>query len=81
MPYERARKIEMWFHQAVRPITEESLNARQLAAELGVSISTVQRAVAQLRLWGYLIRSVHAVSGWGYKLLDHHSPQNEEVNS
>ena len=77
MPYERAGRIEMWFHQAVRPITEESLNAPQL----GVSISTVQRVVAQLRLWGYLIRSVQADSGWSYKLLDHHSPQNEDVNS
>ena len=81
MTYERARKIEMRFHKAVRLITEEPLNARQLAAGLEVSTSTVQRVVAELRRRGYSIRSVHEDGGWRYELLDHHSPQNEEMNS
>ncbi len=81
MPYERARQIEIRFHDAVRQIKKEPLNARELAAILVVSTSTVQRIIAELRRRGYSIRSVREASGWRYELLDHHSPQIEEVSS
>ena len=81
MPYERTRQIEMRFQEAVRLIAIEPHNARQLAAALMVSTATVQRLIAELRRRGYSIRSVHDASGWRYELLDHHSPQAEEVSS
>ena len=81
MPYERARQIEMRFHETLRLIAKEPLNARQLAAALEVSTATVQRLIAELRRRGYSIRSVHDASGWRYELLDHHSPTIEKVSS
>ena len=64
MLYERARQIEMRFQEAVRLIADAPLNAQQLAAALGVSTSTVQRVIAELRRRGYSIRSVHDPRGW-----------------
>ena len=81
MPYERTRQIEMRFHETVRLIAAEQLNARQLAAALSVSPATVQRLIAELRRRGYSIRSVHDASGWRYELLDQHTRQIREVGS
>ena len=81
MTYERATQIEKRFQQAVRLIKREPLNARELAAVLDVSTSTVQRIIAELRRRGYSIRSVREANGWRYELLDHHPHQIEEVSS
>jgi len=81
MPYERSRQIEKRFRQAIRLIEKEPLNARELAAALEVSTSTVQRTIAELRRRGHPIRSVREADGWRYELLDHHSLQIEEVSS
>lgn len=81
MTYERATQIEKRFQQTVRLIKKEPLNARELAAALEVSTSTVQRIIAELRRRGYSIRSVREASGWRYELSNHHSPQIEEVSS
>ena len=80
MPYERTRQIEKRFQQAVCLIKKEPLNARELAAALEVSTSTVQRIITELRRRGHSIRSVRESSGWRYELLDHHSLQIEEVS-
>lgn len=81
MAYERATQIEKRFQEAVRLIKKQPLNARELAVVLGVSTSTVQRVISVLRRRGYSIRSVREAGGWRYELLDHHSPQTEEVTS
>ena len=66
MPYERSKQIEVRFHEAVRLIEKEPLNARQSAAALEVSTSTMQWVIAELRRRGYSIPSVHDASGWTY---------------
>ena len=81
MTYERAKQIEERFREAVRLIKKQPLNARELAVALEVSTSTVQRVIAELRRRGHSIRSVREASGWRYELLDHHSPEIEEVSS
>lgn len=81
MTYERARQIEQRFHEAIRLIANEPHNARQLAGALGVSTSTAQRVIAELRRRGYSIRSVREATGWRYELLDHHSPQSQKVST
>jgi len=68
MPYERSRKIEARFQEAIALIERKHLNAEKLASELGISRPTVQRIVAELRLRGYSIRSVHDEHGWRYEI-------------
>ncbi len=68
MPYERALQIEQRFQQAIKLITQNSHNARQLAEALSVSRPTVQRIVAELKRRGYVIRAVRDEHGWRYEL-------------
>ena len=69
MTYERTQQIEQRFQRAIYIIMQNSHNARELAAALGVSQPTVQRIVAELRRRGYVIRSVRDEHGWRYELL------------
>jgi len=68
MPYERSRKIEARFQEAIALIERKHLNAEKLASELGISRPTVQRIITELRLRGYSIRSVHDERGWRYEI-------------
>lgn len=70
MPYERVREIEERFQKAIELIAENSLNARQLAATLGVSRPTTQRMISELKRRGYTIHSVHDDHGWHYELVN-----------
>lgn len=69
MPYQRAYQIEQRFERAVKLITGNSHNARELAEILGVSRPTVQRIVAELKRRGYGIRAVRDERGWWYELV------------
>jgi biotin operon repressor len=70
MPYERSRKIEQRFKEAISLISRKQLDAKQLALELGVSRPTAQRIVTELRQRGYKIRSVREEPGWRYELVN-----------
>lgn len=72
MPYERSLLIEQRFQSAVNLMETGTVNAKQLATELGVSTATVQRIVAALKRRGYLIRSIHESYGWRYEII--HKP-------
>ncbi len=73
MPYERTRMIEQRFRQVIELISQNSLNAKELAASLKVSPATTHRIITELRKRGYAIRSVRDTRGWGYELIG--SPQ------
>lgn len=77
MPYERSRKIEARFHEAIALIKRRHLKAEQLASELEVSRPTVQRIIAELRQRGYPIRSVHDEHGWRYEIQDKSSSKTK----
>ena len=70
MPYERSRKIEQRFREAINLIKTKHLDARQLALELGVSRPTAQRIITELRQRGYRIRSIREEPGWRYELVN-----------
>jgi len=70
MAYERTRQIEQRFQKVIVLISQNHMNAKQLAFELGVSQPTVQRIITELKKRGYMIRSVRDESGWRYELLD-----------
>jgi DNA-binding MarR family transcriptional regulator len=74
MLYERTRQIEQRFQQTIFLIKQDSCNARQLATRLHVSQSTLQRIIAELKLRGYVIRSVRDSHGWHYELVN--TPQS-----
>ena len=67
MPYERTKKIEDRFGQAVALIRDQDLSAGKLAEQLGVSRPTAQRIVAELKRRGYPIRAVRDEHGWHYE--------------
>ena len=69
MPYERSRKIEQRFQEAISLLKTKHLDAGQLATELGVSRPTAQRIVSELRRRGNKIRSIREEHGWRYELL------------
>jgi len=77
MFYERSRKIEQRFREAVNLMKTKQLDARQLALELGVSRPTAQRIVTELRQRGYKIRSIREEPGWRYELVS--PPEPKEV--
>jgi biotin operon repressor len=77
MPYERSRKIEERFQEAIALIRKSHLNAERLASELGVSRPTVQRIVTGLRQRGYSIRSIHDEHGWRYEIQDNSDPNTK----
>ena len=68
MPYERSREIEQRFETAIGLIAEKKLNSGDLASQLGVSIPTAQRIIAELKRRGHKIRSVRDESGWYYEI-------------
>jgi len=70
MHYERTRKIEQRFQQAIKLIRQNSHSARGLAEALAVSRPTVHRIVAELKRRGYVIRAVRDECGWKYELIN-----------
>jgi len=81
MPYERAHQIEQRFQQAIYIIKQNSHNARELAAALGVSRPTVQRIVAELKRRGHVIRSVRDEQGWRYELVSSSPSANNGIDT
>jgi len=81
MPYERGHQIEQRFQRAIYIIMQNSHNARELAAALGVSQPTVQRIVAELRRRGHVIRSVRDEHGWRYELVSSPPSANSGVDT
>jgi DNA-binding transcriptional regulator LsrR (DeoR family) len=81
MPYERVQEIEQRFQRAVNLISNNSLNARQLAIALGVSRPTAQRIVAELKRRGYVIRSVRDEQGWQYELVSSPPSANSGIDT
>jgi hypothetical protein len=69
MPYERSRKIELRFREAINLMKTKQLDTRQLALELRVSRPTAQRIITELRQRGYKIRSIREEPGWRYELV------------
>lgn len=81
MPYERTKKIEDRFENAIKLIQENKLSAGDLARELNVSLPTAQRIVAELKRRGHQIRSVHEEHGWHYEIKEGHwSPGSTPPN-
>ena len=70
MPYERSRRIEQRFQEALVLLKDRRVNARQLAVELDVSLPTVHRMITELRRRGHSVRSVHEGCGWAYELVE-----------
>ena len=81
MAYERVQEIEQRFQRAVNLISNNSLNARQLAIALGVSRPTVQRIVAELKRRGHVIRSVRDEHGWQYELISSPPSANNKIGT
>ena len=81
MPYERTYQIEQRFQRAIYIIKQNSHNARELAAALGVSRPTVQRIVAELKRRGHVIRSVRDEYGWRYELVSSPPSINSEIGT
>jgi biotin operon repressor len=69
MLYERSRDIETRLGTVLRLISLGEYSTPRLAAELGVSIPTVSRAVTALRQRGHDIRSLRAGAGWCFTLV------------
>jgi len=68
--YETSRKIEERISKTLRLI-KGNASRTELAKKLNVSMPTVSRLVAELRLRGNNIRSVRDSSGnWHYELTD-----------
>lgn len=53
MPYERTHQIEQRFQRAIYIIMQNSHNARELAAALGVSQPTVQDWSSLIQIMGW----------------------------
>lgn len=70
MLYERSRQIEQRFQKTVDLIKKNAMNAGQLALELGVSRPTTHRIISELKLRGYIIRSIRDEQGWRYELVE-----------
>lgn len=79
MHYERTRKIEQRFQQAIKLIGQNSHSARGLAEALAVSRPTVDRIVAELKRRGYVIRAVRDECGWKYELIN--NPNQKRVRT
>lgn len=68
MLYKRSQIIEERFKKTLVLLKDKRLNAQQLGLELNVSRPTAHRIIAELKLRGYSIRSVHEGHGWSYEL-------------
>lgn len=68
MLYERSMHIEHRLDSVLALIRRGGYSTPRLAAELGVSIPTVSRAVTALRQRGHDIRSLRAGAGWRFRL-------------
>jgi biotin operon repressor len=69
MLYERSKDIESRLGSVLELISLGEYSTPGLAAELGVSIPTVSRAVTALRQRGHDIRSLRAGAGWRFTLV------------
>jgi biotin operon repressor len=69
MLYERSMHIEHRLDSVLALIRHGGYSTPRLAAELGVSIPTVSRAVTALRQRGHDIRSLRAGAGWRFMLV------------
>ena len=69
MLYERSMHIEHRLDSVLALILRGGYSTPRLAAELGVSIPTVSRAVTALRQRGHDIRSLRAGPGWRFMLV------------
>lgn len=69
MLYQRSMHIEHRLESVLALIRRGDYSAPRLAAELGVSIPTVSRAVTALRQRGHDIRSLRAGTGWRFMLI------------
>ena len=75
MLYERSKHIENRLGSVLDLIRHGKYSTPALAAELGVSIPTVSRAVTALRQRGYEIRSIRAGTGWRFMLVAKKPPR------
>lgn len=69
MLYERSKHIENRLSSVLELIRHGKYSTPALAAELGVSIPTVSRAVTALRQRGHEIRSLRTGTGWRFILV------------
>jgi biotin operon repressor len=75
MLYERSRHIENRLCSVLELIRHGDYSTAALAAELGVSIPTVSRAVTALRQRGHDIRSLRTRNGWCFVLVSKKLPK------
>jgi predicted DNA-binding transcriptional regulator YafY len=68
MPFERSLEIERRLDDVLRLIRTGRFSTPMLAEEVGVSIPTISRIVAALRLRGHDIQAERANTGWRYVL-------------
>jgi hypothetical protein len=66
MPFERSLAIERRLDDVLRLIRTGRFSTPMLAEEVGVSIPTISRIVAALRLGGHEIRAERHNAGWRY---------------
>ena len=66
MRYRKSLEIELRLAEALRLIQTGKYSTPLLAETLGVSIPTISRIVAALRMRGHDIHAVRTSSGWRY---------------
>ena len=74
MPFERSLEIERRLDEVLRLIRTGRFSTPMLAEEVGVSIPTISRIVAALRLRGHDIEAERTNQGWRYRLLSQTDP-------
>ena len=78
MPFERSLEIERRLDEVLRLIRTGRFSTRMLSDKIGVSIPTVSRIVAALRLRGHAIRSEKHGDCWRY-VIDDHRPARRKL--
>jgi predicted DNA-binding transcriptional regulator YafY len=69
MPFERSLEIARRLDDVLRLISTGRYSTPMLAEEVGVSIPTISRIVAALRVRGHDIRAEKNSDGWRYVLV------------